>query len=103
MNPDFEYKERCVMLAEYIVETGATVRETAAKFGISKSTVHKDVPERLSRNDPALSKDVKAILNKNKAERHIRGGEATKEKYKRLAEISHSHQNNSFCTEFGKK
>ena len=83
MNPDFEYKERCVMLAEYIVETGATVRETAAKFGISKSTVHKDVTERLSRNDPALSKDVKAILNKNKAERHIRGGLATKAKYEK--------------------
>lgn len=86
MNHAFDYKERCVILAEYIVETGSTVRETAAKFGISKSTVHKDVTERLVKTDPSLEKCVKVVLEKNKAERHIRGGEATREKYRLLAE-----------------
>ena len=87
MNPDFEYKERCVMLAEYIVETGATVRETAAKFGISKSTVHKDVTERLKKLDGRLYRRVKEVLELNKQERHIRGGQATKQKYLELHEV----------------
>ena len=86
MNPEYEFSERCVVLAEYIIEKGTTVRDAAAKFGISKSTVHKDVTERLMKINPALHKSVKAVLDKNKAERHIRGGEATREKYKLLAE-----------------
>lgn len=68
-------------LGKYIIDTGATVRATAAYFGISKSTVHKDVTEKLRRTDYALYKKVKAVLNKNKAERHIRGGEATRKLY----------------------
>lgn len=79
-----ELSERCVILAEYIISNGETVRNTAGKFGISKSTVHKDVTEKLSRKNPALANEVKAVLEKNKAERHIRGGEATRIKYLRL-------------------
>lgn len=74
-------KERCEMLGEYIVYTGATVRETAKKFSISKSTVHKDVTEKLYTENRLLYKQVKTVLEKNKAERHLRGGEATKQKY----------------------
>ena len=73
---------RPVILGEYICETGVTVRAAAKVFGVSKSTVHKDVTERLSRDNPALYKQVKAVLEKNKAERHIRGGLATRRKYK---------------------
>ena len=73
---------RPVILGEYICETGATVRAAAKVFGVSKSTVHKDVTERLSRDDPVLYKQVKAVLEKNKSERHIRGGMATRRKYK---------------------
>ena len=74
-------KERCVMLGTYIVETGETVRAVAKKFGVSKSTVHKDVTQTLKKLDRTLYEKVKAILEKNKQERHIRGGEATKQKY----------------------
>lgn len=74
-------KERCELLGEYIVETNATVRETAKKFSVSKSTVHKDVTEKLLYENPQLYKSVKAVLEKNKSERHLRGGEATKQKY----------------------
>ena len=74
-------KERCVMLGTYIVETGDTVRAVAKKFGVSKSTVHKDVTQTLKKLDRTLYEKVKAILEKNKQERHIRGGEATKQKY----------------------
>jgi putative DeoR family transcriptional regulator (stage III sporulation protein D) len=76
-------RERCVILAEYMINNKATVRKTAYRFGISKSTVHKDVAEKLQKINPALYSDVKTILDTNKAERHIRGGEATKEKYKK--------------------
>lgn len=75
-------EERTVEIAHYIIDNKATVRNAARKFGISKSTVHKDVTERLKKINPALAKDAKKILDENKAERHIRGGEATKEKYK---------------------
>ncbi|MBQ8187126.1 MAG: sporulation transcriptional regulator SpoIIID [Clostridia bacterium] len=74
---------RCTKLAGYIIENGCTVRDAAAWYGISKSTVHKDVTERLRRENPGLSDEVKEILEKNKAERHIRGGEATRRKYLR--------------------
>ncbi len=78
--------ERAVILGEYIVENKATVRAAAEKFGISKSTVHKDVAERLIKIQPALYPQVKEILEMNKRERHIRGGLATKRKYEQLAE-----------------
>ncbi len=65
----------------YILESRATVRQTAKVFNVSKSTVHKDVTERLPRVNPGLAKAVKEVLDFNKAERHIRGGEATRQKY----------------------
>lgn len=74
-------EERAVEIAEYIIETKATVRQTAKKFGISKSTVHKDVTERLRQINPSLAREARKILDVNKQERHIRGGMATKEKY----------------------
>lgn len=74
--------ERAVELGEYIIETGATVRGAAKTFHVSKSTVHKDVTERLKRHHPQLYHEVKAVLDKNKQERHIRGGLATRKKYK---------------------
>ena len=76
-------------IANYIIENNATVRETAKKFGISKSTVHKDVTERLSRIDPLLAGQARKILEVNKAERHIRGGMATREKYLHLSHAQH--------------
>ena len=77
----YRTKERCELLGEYIVEKNSTVRETAKKFSVSKSTVHKDVTEKLSYENPQLCRMVKAVLEKNKAERHFRGGAATKQKY----------------------
>ena len=74
--------ERAVILGEYILETGATVRAAAKVYGISKSTVHKDVTERLLHRNPQLYRQVKAVLEINKQERHIRGGLATRRKYK---------------------
>ena len=75
-------EERAVKCAEYIVETGATVRACSAHFSISKSTVHKDVSERLKYIDIDLYEKVRNVLNLNLSERHIRGGIATREKYK---------------------
>ena len=74
-------EERAVSLAQYIIDSKDTVRGAAKKFGISKSTVHKDVSERLLKINPALAREVRSILDENKAERHIRGGMATKLKY----------------------
>ena len=74
--------ERCALLASYICDTGATVRTAAKKFGISKSTVHKDVTTRLREVDRALFDKTAGVLKKNKDERHLRGGAATKAKYK---------------------
>ena len=73
---------RCQRLARYIVDTKSTVRSTAKVFGVSKSTVHKDLTERLPRVNPGLYKQVRLLLDINKAERHIRGGLATRRKYK---------------------
>ena len=73
--------ERAINLAHYIIDSKDTVRGAAKKFGISKSTVHKDVSERLKKINPSLAKEVRIILDENKAERHIRGGMATKLKY----------------------
>lgn len=77
---EFSREER---IAYYIIETGATVRAAAKKFGISKSTVHKDVSVRLRSINKQLYNEVSKVLARNKAERHIRGGEATKRKYER--------------------
>ncbi|HIY27831.1 MAG TPA: sporulation transcriptional regulator SpoIIID [Firmicutes bacterium] len=74
-------EERAVELGNYILENRTTVRRAAKKFGVSKSTVHKDVSERLRRVNPQLYQEVKGILEINKAQRHIRGGLATKRKY----------------------
>ncbi len=74
-------EERAEMLGKYIVKNKATVRATAKVFGISKSTVHTDVSERLKKFDPTLYSEVRMVLDINKAQRHIRGGLATKEKY----------------------
>ena len=74
-------EDRAITLAQYIIDTGDTVRGTAKQFGISKSTVHKDVSDRLIHINRALAQDVRKVLDENKAERHIRGGMATKLKY----------------------
>ena len=74
-------KERCEILAEYLIENNATVRGVAQRFSVSKSTVHKDITIRLKIINPALYRSVKEILEKNKSERHLRGGEATRMKY----------------------
>lgn len=76
-------EERAVRMAQYIVDNNATVRQTAGVFGISKSTVHKDVTERLIYINPPLASETRKILDVNKSERHIRGGLATKDKYLR--------------------
>lgn len=77
--------ERAIKLAHYIIDSKDTVRGAAKKFNISKSTVHKDVSERLKKINPSLAKQVRSILDENKAERHIRGGMATKLKYKNIS------------------
>ncbi len=74
-------EERAIELGEYIVENKTTVRATAKKFGISKSTVHSDVSTRLKNVSPSLYDEVRKVLDDNKAQRHIRGGMATREKY----------------------
>ena len=74
-------EERAVDIAHYIIEENATVRQAAKKFGVSKSTVHKDVADRLAAIHPALAAEARKVLDLNKAERHIRGGMATKDRY----------------------
>ena len=81
MERNVSIEERAVQLAQYIIDSKDTVRGAAKKFGISKSTVHKDVSERLLKINPVLAHEVREILNENKAERHIRCGMATKLKY----------------------
>ena len=76
------FERRAVELGRYIVKNRATVRSTAEVFGISKSTVHMDVTQKLEHEDPGLARQVREVLEDNKAQRHIRGGMATKEKYK---------------------
>lgn len=80
-------EERAMGIATYIIENNATVRQTAKTFGVSKSTVHKDVTDRLMQINPTLAKEARCVLDVNKSERHIRGGMATKEKY------AHQHRN----------
>ena len=79
-------EERVLELAHYIISTNSTVRAAARKFRVSKSTVHKDVTERLLEINPGLAAEVKDVLESNKAERHLRGGMATKEKYQHAKE-----------------
>lgn len=74
-------EERAIGIANYIIENNATVRQTARQYGISKSTVHKDMTDRLHELNPALARQVRQVLDLNKSERHIRGGMATREKY----------------------
>ena len=80
-------EERAMGIATYIIKNNATVRQTAKAFGVSKSTVHKDVTDRLMQINPTLAKEARCVLDVNKSERHIRGGMATKEKY------AHQHRN----------
>lgn len=86
----YDPDERPRRLAEYIIEKKSTVRSTAAAFGISKSTVHKDVSCRLMKIDPGLHTEVQKILDINKSERHIRGGNATRLKYKSAKQTKYS-------------
>lgn len=88
-------EERAAMLGEYIIETRSTVRNAAKVFGVSKSTVHKDVSERLKYINPKLYKEVKVILENNKAQRHIRGGMATKRKYLIIGKSSNKKEKRS--------
>ena len=81
-------EERAIDIANYIIENNATVRQTAGQFGISKSTVHKDVTERLEQINPYLAAQARKVLDVNKSERHIRGGMATREKYLHRHEMS---------------
>ncbi|MBQ7968238.1 MAG: sporulation transcriptional regulator SpoIIID [Clostridia bacterium] len=83
-NYNSKFRERSELFAEYIVENNATVRQTAHFFAISKSTVHKDLVTKLRYINPSLYSEVKKVLDTNKAERHLRGGEATKRKYKNI-------------------
>lgn len=86
-------EERAVAIANYIIDKNATVRQTAKRFGISKSTVHKDVTDRLENINPTLAARVRVVLDINKSERHIRGGLATREKYQhRLAICSRDEE-----------
>ncbi|NLP27774.1 MAG: sporulation transcriptional regulator SpoIIID [Clostridia bacterium] len=77
-------EERVLEVANYIIDSKATIRKTAKIFGVSKSTIHKDMTERLPKINPAIAKEAKLILDLNKSERHIRGGKATKMKYKAI-------------------
>lgn len=80
-------KERCIALASYLIENKATVRTVAAKFGISKSTVHKDISQNLEKINKPLYLEARKILELNKKERHLRGGEATKKKFLKKGEL----------------
>lgn len=82
----YSIEERASELAHYIIDSKDTVRGAAKKFGVSKSTVHKDLSERIVKINPALAAEVRLILDENKAERHIRGGMATKLKYEHMKE-----------------
>lgn len=77
-------EERVLEVAHYIIDSKATIRKTAKVFGVSKSTIHKDMTERLPKINPQIAQESKEILDYNKAERHIRGGKATKMKYKAI-------------------
>ena len=88
-------EERALAVAGYIIESNATVRQAARQFGISKSTVHKDITERLMQVNPALAKEARKVLDINKSERHIRGGMETKEPYPEFDSTHRSSSNSS--------
>ena len=90
--------ERAVEAANYIIDTRATFRQTADRMGISKSTVHKDITERLIRIRPMLAAQARVVLDANKAERHIRGGLATREKYLHEHEVEEQRRNKQMIT-----
>ncbi len=90
---NYEIENRAEKLGEYIIEHKATVRGAAQKFGVSKSTVHKDVSQRLRALNPALYTQVRIVLDANKSERHIRGGMATKNKYLLRKKLSNDFEN----------
>lgn len=95
-----EYIEKRVMeICEYIIETRATVRQAAVQFGVSKSTVHKDLTERLPELNKEKYEKVKIVLENNKAERHLRGGEATRQKYAHQTEHWNKMEKNKFLRE----
>ena len=85
---NYEIEDRVKQVAEYIIDTKSTVRKAAKVFGVSKSTVHVDMTKRLEKVNPNLAYEIKNILEENKLERHIRGGQATKEKYMLKSNIS---------------
>lgn len=85
-------EERTIRLAQYMIQEGATVRQTAAQFGVSKSTVHKDITTRLKKLNAVLYEQVQAVLQTNKEERHIRGGMATREKYRAQAAMERTRR-----------
>ena len=85
-------EERCEALASYLVENNATVRQAAHAFSVSKSTVHKDLTTRLRYVNPALYTAVREVLARNKSERHLRGGEATRQKYKKSREAQNQEK-----------
>ena len=89
-------EERCIRIGQYIVETGATVRAAAARFGVSKSSVHKDMGERLPKIHSALAVDVQKVLRYHKSVRHLRGGEATRIKYRERREKADSSGKEGF-------
>ncbi len=89
--------DRATSIANYIVKSKATVRKAAQKFSVSKSTVHKDVSERLKKLDPKLYANVKNVLNLNKSQRHIRGGDATKRKFKQMKYINKKIEKHQDC------
>lgn len=91
-------EERAVEAANYIIDTRATVRQTADRMEISKSTVHKDITERLIRIRPMLAAQARVVLDANKAERHIRGGLATREKYLHEHEVEEQRRNKQMIT-----
>lgn len=85
-------EERTIRLAQYMIQEGATVRQAAAQFGVSKSTVHKDITTRLKKLNAVLYGQVQAVLQTNKEERHIRGGMATREKYRAQAAVERTRR-----------
>lgn len=88
-------RKRVLDVSQFIIESNSTIRHAAKVFGVSKSTVHKDVTERLPRVDEELAESVKKVLEQNKAERHLRGGEATRRKYRRQRSLDDSSAMNT--------
>lgn len=95
-NPFSDYEKRTIKIAQYMAQSGATVRQCSKKFGLSKSCIHKDICLRLEKLNPSLYAEVRLVLDKNKAERHLRGGIATKNKYMEINRNKNSDSKSSF-------